>query len=309
MMQQQPNRREFLKLGAALAAACGLPGSHVAVFAEGAERLAQGLPLVVWLQGQACSGCSISLLNAEGPGIFEAITRRFCLAFHPTLSAAQGRQAMELVEKAQQGPQPFILVLEGAIPVEMPQACRIRGRELGEILVSLLRRAQFVVAAGTCASFGGIPSAEGNPTGAKSVLEFAASQKIPLPGRLVNCPACPCHPAELLGTLAHLAGKGYPEVKPDTLVPVMFSEVCLHYSCPRLPQFNARLFAMSFGDGEGCLYQLGCRGHDVYADCERRHWNGEVNSCIQASAPCIGCNQPLFGKIRSYPFYNKGDGS
>jgi hydrogenase small subunit len=296
-----------LRFGAALAGASGLPHRYAAIFAEGAERLAQGVPLVLWLQAQACSGCSISLLNAGGAGIFEAITRQFRLAFHPTISSVQGTQALELINQVQQGPQPFILVLEGAIPVQMPEACRIGGRLLAEILVPLLRRAQFVVGAGTCASYGGIPSAEGNPTGAKSVLEFAAGERILVTGRLVNCPACPCHPAELLGTLAHLAGKGYPEVKPDTLVPIMFSTVCLHYSCLRLPQFNARLFAASFGDGEGCLYQLGCRGHDVYADCERRHGNGEVNSCIRASAPCIGCNQPLFGRVRSCPFYNKGE--
>ncbi len=306
-MAQEPNRREFLKFGAALAGAGGLSSAYASVFALGAERLAEGLPLVAWLQGQACSGCSVSLLNADPPGIWEAITRQFCLAFHPTVSFAQGRQAIEIIEKVRQGPRPFILVLEGAIPVEMPQACLIGGRRLSDVVIPLLRRAQFVVGAGTCASYGGIPSAEGNVTGAKSVAEFAAGEKIAMQGRLVNCPSCPCHPAELLGTLAHLAGKGYPEVKPDTFVPTMYSSVCLHYSCPRLPQFNARQFAMSFGDGDGCLYQLGCRGHDVYADCERHRWNGEVNSCIQASAPCIGCNQPTFAKARSYPFYNKGD--
>jgi hydrogenase small subunit len=136
-----------------------------------------------------------------------------------------------------------------------------------------------------------------------------AGAGIPAKGRLVTCPGCPCHPAELLGTLTHLAGKGYPEVKPDTLTPTMYSSVCLHYSCPRLPQFNARLFAASFGDGDGCLYQLGCRGPDVYADCGLRRWNDEVNWCVQASAPCIGCNQPLFARIRSYGFYSKADGA
>ena len=108
------------------------------------------------------------------------------------------------------------------------------------------------------------------------------------------------------GTLAHLAAKGYPEVRPDSLTPTMFSTGCLHYQCPRLPQFNARIFATQFGETDNCLYQLGCRGLDVYADCAQRRWNGRVNWCIDASAPCIGCNQPTFAKIRSYAFYNKG---
>jgi hydrogenase small subunit len=305
MLSQEPNRREFLKLGAALAAAGGLSGNYAALFAQGAERLTQGVPLVLWLQGQTCGGCSVSLLNADSPKIFEAITRHFRLAFHPTLSAAQGRLAFELIEKIGRGTEPFVLVVEGAIPAQVPEACRIGGHVFAEILLPLLRRAQCVVAAGTCASYGGIPSAEGGVTGAKSLAEFMAGAGVPVRGRLVNCPGCPCHSAELLGTLTYLAAKGFPEVRPDVLTPTMFSTICLHYQCPRLPQFNARLFAMSFGDGDGCMYQLGCRGLDVYADCERHRWNGEVNTCLQASAPCIGCNQPSFGKIRDYPFYNK----
>jgi len=309
MLPYEPTRREFLKVGAALAAAGGLPGAYGELFAEGVERLSQGLPLVLWLQGQACSGCSVSLLNADTPKVFEAITRRVRLAFHPTISAAQGKHALEIIEKVQNGRQPFVLVVEGAIPVQMPEACRIGGRPFAEVLLPLLRRAQFIVGVGTCASYGGIPSAEGNDTGASSVQEFMQKAAVPAQGRLVNCPGCPCHPAEVLGILAHLAAKGYPEVKPEELTPTMYFSVCLHYQCPRLPQFNARLFAATFGDGDGCLYQLGCRGLDVNADCVGHGWNGDVNWCVQASAPCIGCNQPLFAKIRSYAFYNKGDSS
>lgn len=305
MLPNEPTRREFLTFGAALAAAGGLPGAYGEVFAAGFERLAHGSPLVLWLQGQACSGCSVSLLNADRPKIFEAITERVRLAFHPTISAAQGRSVLEILEKVQHGKEPFVLVVEGAIPVRMPEACRIGGRLFSEVLLPLLRRAQFIVGVGTCASYGGIPSADDNDTGASSVQEFMKKNAVPVTGRLVNCPACPCHPAEVLGTLAHLAAKGYPEVKPDVLTPAMYSSVCLHYQCLRLPQFNARVFAISFGDGDGCLYQLGCRGLDVTADCESRRWNGGVNSCLEASAPCIGCNQPLFGKTRSYAFYNK----
>jgi len=67
-----------------------------------------------------------------------------------------------------------------------------------------------------------------------------------------------------------------------------------------------RVFATQFGDGYGCLYALGCQGLDVYADCQRRKWNGGVNWCIDAGAPCIGCKEPQFAKSRSLPFYRKG---
>jgi hydrogenase small subunit len=305
MRHKRPSRRAFLKLGATLAAGLGLPSNLIGVFAEELDRLAQGLPRVLWLQGQACGGCSVSLLNADKPTILEAITQRIRLAFHPTLSAAQGNLAMEVIEEVERSPEPFILVLEGAVPAKMPEACRIGGRPFTEMVLPALRKAKYLVAAGTCASFGGIPSAEGSCTGAASVQEFLEAQRIPVQNRLVNCPGCPCHPEELLGALAHLAAKGYPEVR-STFTPTMYSTGCLHYECPRMPQFNARIFATRFGDGDGCLYQLGCRGVDVYADCQRRRWNGGTNWCIDASAPCLGCNQPLFGKSRMVPFYPSG---
>ena len=140
-----------------------------------------------------------------------------------------------------------MLVLEGAIPVAVPEACRFAGRTLGELLPPIIGRARFVVAAGTCASHGGIPSAEGAVTGAASVREFMEKTGGAVQSRLVCASGCPCHPAELLGTLAHLAAKGYPEVRPDWLTPTMFSTGCLHFQCPRLPMFNARIFAAQFG--------------------------------------------------------------
>jgi hydrogenase small subunit len=298
------NRRELLKLGAALAASAGLPVGYGAVLGRGLERLAGGAPRLVWLQGLACSGCSVSLLNAEDD-IVRAITERLHLVFHPTLSAAQGRAALDLIENASSSAEPLILVVEGAVPRGMPSACTIGGLTLAEILPPLLRHARFIVAAGTCASFGGIPSAEGNPTGAESLREFAESAGIATQGRLVHCPGCPAQPGHLLGILAHLAGKGYPQVKSGTLVPAMFFSSTLHDECPMLSQYTAGMFATQFGERDACLYQLGCRGLDVTNDCARRRWNGGVNWCIDAGAPCIGCSQPSFAKSRSLRFYNK----
>ncbi len=299
-------RRKFLQIGAALAAGAGLPGAYVHVFAEGVERLVDGRLRVLWLQGLACSGCSISLLNAENPPILQAILERLALAFHPTLSAAQGRLAVKAIERVGRGPEPFVLVIEGAVPLERPEACRLAGRPFAEVLRGLVARAECILAAGTCASYGGVPSAEGNPTGAAGVRDFMEKAGLPFKGRLVHCPGCPCHPNDLLATLAHLAAKGYPEVRPATLTPTFFSASCVHDECLRASAFTMRMFAMRFGDGDGCLYQLGCRGHDVIADCARRRWNGGVNWCIQASAPCIGCNRAEFAKSRDVGFYNLG---
>jgi hydrogenase small subunit len=299
-------RRQFLEIGSALASLIGLPRAEGKILAEGVERLAHGRIRVLWLQGLACSGCSVSLLNAENPPILQVLLAQVALAFHPTLSAAQGHLAIEVIEQVGQGFEPFVLVVEGAVPLGQPEACRWAGRPLAEALSGLAAHAKFVVAAGTCASYGGIPSAEGNPTGAAGVREYFEKAGLPSQGRLVHCPGCPCHPDDLLTVLAHLAAKGYPEVRPATLTPTFFAASSLHDECLRAPAFTMRLFAMHFGDGEGCLYQLGCRGHDVTGDCARRRWNGGVNWCIQASAPCIGCNRPEFAKSRGAGFYNLG---
>lgn len=306
MQRDDISRRDFLKLGASLAAALGLARDCTPVLGEGLERLAQAAPRVVWLQGLACAGCSISWLNADRPPVLRAITEQLRLAFHPTLSAAQGSLAVEAIERACGHSEPFILVFEGAVPIGMPEACRIAGRPLADVLLPLARRAQYVVAAGTCASFGGIPSADGNLTGADSLRAFMEQSQVPVAGRLVHCPGCPCHPDDLLVTLAHLAGQGYPEVRQPALTPTMLYSHCIHDECPRVPMYNMRIFAQQFGDGEACLLQLGCQGLDAHADCQRRGWNGGVNWCIQAGAPCIACTQSRFGKSRSSPLYLKG---
>ena len=52
----------------------------------------------------------------------------------------------------------------------------IGGRPLAAILPPALKNAKAIVAVGTCAAFGGIPAAEGNPIGAVGVKEFMEQQ-------------------------------------------------------------------------------------------------------------------------------------
>ena len=44
-----------------------------------------------------------------------------------------------------------------------------------------------------------------------------------------------------------------------------------------------------------------------YTECPRRQWNSGVNWCVRASAPCIGCSHPQFGKMKDFPFYRLGE--
>ena len=83
----QLTRRSFLELSARLAALMGLAGCAVPRVAEAFEEIAHGLAPVLWLQGQCCSGCSVSLLNSESLTPGNLLTRYIALGFHQTLSA------------------------------------------------------------------------------------------------------------------------------------------------------------------------------------------------------------------------------
>ncbi len=303
----QYSRREVLKLGALLAAGFGLDSTYSAVFADGLEKLSTGEAKVLWLQGMSCSGCSVSLLNSTEPGVAEVITSMISLVYHPTISAAQGTEAMRVIEQMVAG-NDFILVLEGAVPAGMPDACTMGGRTLEAILVPALHNAKTIVAAGTCAAFGGIPAAEGNQTGAVGLKTFMEQKGISHQNRLLNCPSCPVHPESIWGTLAYVVSKGYPQVNANLLTPDMFYAHSVHDNCPHFHYWEKEIFAEHFGD-EGCLFKLGCLGPLSHTNCPKRQWNGGVNWCIRAAAPCIGCTSESFARKRDFPFYRKGEAS
>lgn len=299
------SRRDIIRWGAALATGFGLDRGVGRVLASGLQQVVGGQQRVIWLQGMSCTGCSISLLNAERPTIAQILTGTISLVFHSNVSAAQGDLVMEVLDKARQEGG-YLLLLEGAVPLDMPEACVMGGKPMTELLPGLIKNAKFVVAVGTCASFGGVPAAEGNPTHAASLREFMEKNGLPVANRLVNVAGCPSHSECLTGTIAYLAGKGYPQVDPKLLTPTMFFNQSVHDNCPRFHSWEKRLFAEKFGD-QGCLFKLGCLGPLSHTDCPRRQWNGGANWCIRAGAPCTACTSSEFAKKRDFAFYRKGE--
>lgn len=295
----------MLKLGALLTAGLGLDSVCTRAIADGLEKMVTRQAKVLWLQAMSCSGCSVSFLNADGPTAVESLTDMLSLVYHSTISAAQGTVAMQVIDEVINS-NDFMLVVEGAIPTKIPEACVVGGRPIATILGPALRNAKAVVAAGTCAAFGGIPSGQGNPSGAVGVKDFMQQQGIPVENRLLNCPGCPVHPQCLLGTVAYVISKGYPRVIPGLLTPALFYEHSVHDECPRFHYWEKEIFAEKFGD-DGCLFKLGCLGPLSHTTCPKRQWNGGVNWCIRASAPCIGCTSEMFAKNRDFPFYRKGE--
>jgi hydrogenase small subunit len=75
----------------------------------------------------------------------------------------------------------------------------------------------------------------------------------------------------------------------------------VHENCERRAHFDAGRFAMEFGDAghrQGyCLYKLGCKGPETYANCPTLGFGdaGENNWPVGCGHPCIGCTEKGVG--------------
>lgn len=295
------DRRDFLKLAATLGAAFGVGSLPEPVAAALKKIDPDQVPKLIYLQGQSCTGCSISLLQAESPSAATMITAYSQLGFHADLSATSGRQALDLIEAFLSGKAgDYFLAVEGAVPWDMEKACVIGHKPFSHYLLEAAKTMSGVVAVGACATSGGVPGAEGNPTGAISVGEFYRRKNLsPL---LVNIPGCSVHPDWVWHTIIHLVKVGLPSLIEDSGRPELFFKRKVHDTCPRYHDFQQEIFAEKLGD-DGCLFKLGCLGPDTYADCSTRWWNGGRTWCIDANAPCIGCASERFAAKKDFPFY------
>ena len=249
-------------------------------------------PSVIWLEMQDCTGCTETLLRTSQPDLGTLLLNVISLDYHETLMAAAGHDAeLALREAMDQNDGKFVLVVEGSIPTKLGGGyLKIAGRNGVDMLQEVADRAAAVIAIGSCASWGGIPSSNVNPTGAVGVDSIIKNKPV------INLPGCPPNPYVLLGTVLEYATTGKVP-KLDALGRPKFAyDRTIHEHCPRRAHFDAGRFAAQFGD-EGhrsgwCLYKLGCKGPVTHAPCSTRHFN-EVVDCwpIGIGAPCVGCTE------------------
>ena len=305
-------RREFLQFCTQLmvAAPWGLAITEKATAQEVAKEIGKARrPSVIWLHFQDCTGCSETLLRTSKPDLADLILHVISLDYHETLMAACGHQAEAALSQAvKDNAGKFVLVVEGSIPTkDQGLYMKLAGRPALNVLEDVASQAGAIIAIGSCASWGGIPSADPNPTGAVGVGDIIKNKP------LVNLPGCPPNPYTLLGVVFQFARKGTLPELDELRRPKFAYDRVIHDHCPRRAHFDAGRFAVQYGD-EGhrhgwCLYKLGCTGPDTHAGCSTRHFN-EIPDVwpIGIGAPCIGCTEkhlafrvPLFDTI---PIHN-----
>ena len=317
------SRRDFVRICTGTVAGVGVSGMfHPFVRDVLAGTLTGERPPVFWVEGQGCTGCTVSLLNSAHPGIAKVLLDIIGLQYHPTIMAAEGQLAiMTMLEKANQFAGRFIFMVEGSIPLGAEGHYCVVGEAdnheytMTEVTDIMARNALAVIAVGTCSAYGGIPAARGQQTGAVSVSTFLASRNITTP--VINVPGCPPHPDWIVGTLALLLDAverrgemgGIRETlnsldsvgRPQAFYPNT------HLSCPYLSEYESATFASTMTDKDGCRFALGCKGPWSGCDSATRKWNGGTSWCI-ANATCVGCTDPGFPD-RLSPFYRNGEAS
>jgi hydrogenase small subunit len=282
----------------------------------------EGAVEAVWLQGQSCTGCTISTLQSEFPAIEGALSEfREAVSFHPTLMERAGDEAMAPLDA-----DPDVLIVEGSVPVEVPRAATLGRDERGEPkpvvdwVIELAETADLVVAVGSCSAYGGLPAAGrhdsadvgADPTGARGLQfdgrepggvfgpAFRTGRGLPV----VNVPGCPAHPEHVLLTLGTVLNGHRPALDEFNRPLPVFGPL-VHDDCSLRQEYEAGNFADEPG-GDGCLYEAGCAGVYAYCDDSKRLRNGGTTICRAVGAPCIGCVEPAFWD-RFTPFYDTGE--
>ena len=285
------SRRSFMKYCATMASMMALPPSMIPSIAMALENAKR--PSVIWLSFQECTGCTESLTRAHTSTVESLIFDSISLDYHHTLQAASGHAAEEAREAAmEENFGNYLLVVDGSIPLGDPGFSTIAGISNLDMLTESAKGAAAIIAVGTCATYGGIPHADPNPTGAVSVNDIIKDKPI------INVPGCPPIPVVITGVLAHYLTFGSLPELDHIGRPKVFYGQSIHDRCYRRPFYDKGLFAETFDD-EGarkgwCLYKLGCKGPTTYNACATTKWNNGTSFPIESGHPCIGCSEPDF---------------
>jgi len=289
-----------------------------------------------WFAGMSCDGCSVAATAATNPsveslmlGAHPGIPR--VVLHHPVINMESGPNYLIAAEQAIEGTlnAPYVVILEGSIADEVlahsqggywsatgeepwGPGGQMRAVSTTEWIARLAKNSAAMVAIGTCATWGGVPSAAGNPTGAMSLMDFLGKDyRSTLGVPIVNIPGCPPVGDNFTETIAavlyFLQGFGpLPEFDELGRPAWLFGET-VHRRCVRGAYYEEGTFAHEFGDPE-CLVEIGCWGPVVNCNITARGAIRGIGGCMNAGAACIGCTMPGFPD-KFTPFYKRPPGS
>ncbi len=291
---------------------------------------------VFWFAGMSCDGCSVAATGATAPSIESLLLGAHpglprVVLHHPVLNMESGPHYVRAAEEAIAGTlsAPYAVVLEGSISDELAAYAaggywsgqgeepwgpdgQMRPVTASEWVARLASNAAAMIAIGTCATWGGVPAAEGNPTGAMSLMDFLGKDYRSAFGvPVVNVPGCPPVGDNFTETVAavlyFLQGFGpLPEFDELGRPAWLFGET-VHRHCVRGAYYEEGSFAAEFGDPE-CLVEVGCWGPVVNCNITSRGMINHVGGCMNVGGACIGCTMPGFPD-KFTPFYKRPPGS
>ncbi|MBI4720207.1 MAG: NADH:ubiquinone oxidoreductase [Chitinivibrionia bacterium] len=263
-----------------------------------------------WFQLGGCGGDTMSLLGAEDPNPLECMeSLGIEVLWHPSLSTLTAGRHAVLLDRLASGRQELdILCVEGAVvrgPGGSGMYDTFNCKPKKDIVAALARCAAYVVAVGTCASYGGIGA--GGAVEATG-LQFSKWTKGGFLGErftgrsgvpVVNLAGCPAQGEVILSVISALAGGRTLELD-EYHRPLPWYGMLVHQGCTRNEYHEYRIEEKEFGE-KGCLFfYKGCHGPLVYGPCNKLLWNRR-SSKTRVGVPCFGCTRPDFPQ--EYPFF------
>ena len=285
---------------------------------------------ILWLTaGLSCDGDTIAMTAATQPSLEDLLggalpwTPRVKL-YNAFLSPEVGDDFLLFFHRGAAGDlDPFILVVEGSIPDETNKAegyWASFGTDpaTGQPILTcdwidrLAPKAWAVVAAGTCAAYGGIHAMEGNPTGCMGLPDYLGWEWRSAGGLPLVCiPGCPVQPDNMTETLLYLlhqaVGRAPPIRLDEALRPQWLFAQTVHEGCDRGGYYEQGQFADEYGSSQ-CIVKLGCWGPVVQCNVGKRGWMAGIGGCPNVGGICIGCTMPGFPD-KFQPFMDQPPGS
>jgi hydrogenase small subunit len=285
---------------------------------------------ILWMTaGLSCDGDTVSMTAATQPSIEDVVLGAIpglprVRLHNPVLAYRNGDDFLETFHQAAAGALgPFLLVVEGSIPNEKNKregywAGFGVDAETGQPVTTcawidkLAPKAWAVVAAGTCAAYGGIHAMEGNVTGCMGLPDYlgwnwTSTAEVPI----VCVPGCPVQPDNFMETLLYLlyqaAGQAPMIPLDEQLRPTWLFGQTVHEGCDRAGYYEQADFAAEYGARQ-CIVKLGCWGPVVQCNVGKRGWMAGLGGCANVGGVCIGCTMPGFPD-KFTPFLNMPPGA